>query len=399
MDSESLKIIESIFGEEGKLPIFDPKAYEAMPLSFWQNFKSELDYFYHKTNIPDLFYELKELVKAAGSFSEEEIVKLFMEPPAYAVTGMIGKERVYSRRNQLYFAESLILLRLSGAFLHKDPDVGYLKSESHFFLASAIEQKKYDEKFFRFIKRFFVVIDRYADQFTDLYDWMISILRDYLISKNYFRRLKSAERKVKKRFADYRRTLLRDKYQEYDSKISQEFFEKDPVLIEYPELMIDRINISVYSEEFMGYKDTVAGTVNVSPMEKDIETEQLMYAKRNLENEGYSDEEIESLFPIGLDKDFSFMENRSVLSGFKLKEKPKKIKDGNGSSLLWRTEGITYRFVYVHPSGFGPIRLDMYANMQRIIYNKIAMDCPEIIGAYNEELIEETNFIPLGFEK
>ncbi len=399
MDSESLKIIEELFGEEGKMPIKDPKTYEAMPLSFWTAVKRDLDIYKLKTNIPDLFFELKELVKKAGNLSEEDIIIMLLHPNPYTITSFLGKINVFSLRNPLYFAENIILTMMSGKLFDRDPDVTALRSESLLSISRSIEEKRYNEKFFKFIKRFFVVISRYAEHFTELFNWCIAVLKDYLYLKNYKTLVKTTEKKIRKRFADYRRNMLQKQYQEYDSKISEEFFEKDPVNIEYPELMIDRISIGVYSEEFMCYREDVTNQLSMSSMDKDIQTEQLMYTKMNLVQSGYTDEEIEVLFPIGLDKEFSFMENRSVLSGFKLKDKPKRIKDGAGFSYLWRTEGITYRFIYNHPSGYGPIRLDMYANMQRLVYNRIAENCAEIVEAYNEELIEETNFIPIGYEK
>jgi len=398
MDAESLAIIEELFGGEGKIPITDPRAYDAMPRSFWRDVKEDIDRYRYNTNIPDLFFELTQLVKATDLRDEEDVYRLLLNPLSYAIIGNVGKEKVFARRKMDFFAENLILIRLLD-FHHRDSDVATLKSCSHLMLVNAIEKSEYSEEFLKYVNRFFVVVGRYAGMFTELYYWMNSVLKDYLVSKNFSSRAKTAEKKVAQRFREYRRTHIRKQYQIYDSKISQDFFEKCPVDIEYPRLMIDRAHIRVHSPNYMCYLDDVAATVSRSPIKEDIHIEQMIYSKRILEGQGYSKDEIDSLFPVGLEKDFSFMENRSILSGYRLKDKPKWTRDGNGQAYLWRTEGVTYRFVYVHPSGNGPIRLDMIANVQRIVYNTIVEYCPEIVDAFNDELIEETNFIPLGFEE
>ena len=400
MHPEALKIIEEIFGEEGKIPIRDPKTFDAMPLSFWQTVKKLLDQYLITKNIPDLFLELKELVKVAGNmgFEDEEIYILFMNPPMLTVTGKLGKTKVFSRRNSLFFIESMISTRLM-KFSYKDRIAADFKGLSDMPLVHAVEKKQYDDRFFNYVKKFFALVNIHVEQFTELFNWMNAVLKDFLIMKGFPNRAINAEKKVTQRFREHRRQFLRDEYQKYDSEISHDFFVNDPVKIAYPQAMIDRILIRVYSPDYMAYNPTVAGVVVRNSIKEDVYVEQMMSSKRRYIEAGYTEDEIASIFPVGLDKEFSLRENRSVLSNFRLTGDPKVVKDGIGHAYLWRTEGITYRFVYEHPSGNGPMRLDMVANMQRIIYKKLAEDCKEIVEAFNNELIEETNFIPLGFEE
>jgi hypothetical protein len=98
--------------------------------------------------------------------------------------------------------------------------------------------------------------------------------------------------------------------------------------------------------------------------------------------------------PADLNEEYDFMKHRSILTDYNLTSVPKVYKD----SYLWETEGATYRFRNNPPKG-APVSLFIYANLQRIVYKKMKEDIPEVEEAFNNELLDENNFIPMGYEK
>jgi hypothetical protein len=135
-----------------------------------------------------------------------------------------------------------------------------------------------------------------------------------------------------------------------------------------------------------------------SAFAKDVVWESLMYRKYALRDAGYTEKDIEDYsyhnLPAVIDDEFDFMKHRSILPNFKLTEKPKLSKD----AYWWREEGIVYKFKFDKHSG-APISMFLLANMQRLVYWKLKEKYPEIEDAFNEELLEETNFIPMGWEE
>ena len=153
-----------------------------------------------------------------------------------------------------------------------------------------------------------------------------------------------------------------------------------------------------YSPQFMSHDRDVKDVIDKNRVSYETNIERLMFDKRQLEAAGYSKEEIESLMPEDLEERFSFMENRSITDGFNLQNKPTEHRDGSGKMLIWKTEGAVYRLRH-NPPGGAPISLTGFYNVQRIVYKMLVQKYPEIQKAYDDELLEETNFIPLGFEE
>ncbi|MDY0292547.1 MAG: hypothetical protein RBR02_09465 [Desulfuromonadaceae bacterium] len=244
----------------------------------------------------------------------------------------------------------------------------------------------------------FSIIFKEAEFYSDLFPWLNNVLKIYLKKHKFNQRPNDLVQNVRNLYSYHKRTVLRDEYRKYDSEISRDFYIEDPLNIEYPVLMLDRVSIFVYSTDLMSYMKDVQSAIEKSTMSKDILTEQLVYDKRQMQEEGYSEEEIESLMPEDIDERFSFIENRSILNGFKLQRKPIEYNDGSGKMLLWHTDGATYRYRH-NPPGGAPISLAGFYNIQRIVYNMLLEKYPEIEDVYDEELIEETNFIPVGYEK
>ncbi|WNY25166.1 hypothetical protein [Methanolapillus millepedarum] len=395
MDVDSnLHIINSLFGEPGKVPVRDPRCFDNIPPWFWVNIQKNVERYEIEKFIPGLFNRFYEIVCFNFDMCKEDIISLFLQPPKLTVTSKIGKIKVYSYRKCLYFAEALVLVKYDSR-LPETKEVAHLKSWS-FNIMRMIETQDFNDQFVRFVDSFFSIIKAHPIYFTDVYKWMTKVLTDFLISRKYERTVKATEKKERDLFSNYKRQVVRDEYLKYDSRISVEFFNENPAEIEPPKLMLDRVMVSVHSKKFMSYSRDVKTVIETSTMESDILTEKMMLMKQKMIEDNYSSIEVQNAMPDDLDSKFSFMENRSILAGFPLSGVPVKRKDGDGYAYWWKTDGVTYRLRYDPPAG-APISLFMIVNVQRIAHKMLAQICPEYEIAYKEEFLEESNFIPTTY--
>jgi hypothetical protein len=400
MDSESLRIIETYFKDVELIPLVDPLCYESMPSSFWIDLGKTIELYRIKRHVPEVFDSLFSLAKTKTS--TQTIFDFLFHPEQFDLPPEFNAEYF---REIFTFSEAdneiaksgkasdlIDLISLKFGKMVTIEEITENNYEGLFKLSARIQNG--DEV----ADDFFQILKNHPEFYSGVFSWMSEALKIYLKSVKFGKRAARDVGRVNARYNWFKRTELRKAYKEYDDKISKKFYEENPVCLDYPNpMMLDRIAVFVYSTDLMSYMGDVKDAIENSKVSSEIVTEQLMYDKIQMQEEGYSEEEIESLLPDDLDLRFSFMETRSILSGFKLQRKPKEYRDGSGSMLLWHTDGATYRYRHNPPKG-APISLAGFYNMQRLVYNMLLQDHPEIEKAYNEEFIEESNFIPFGYE-
>lgn len=328
-------IIEKLFGDESKIPIADVKSYE-LPTSFWRSTESVFeDHKQNKYDI-DLFNRFQEDICVFDSFLEDAPIP-FSE--------LLGKHLGITEKESI--------------------EQYYSKPED---------------------------IERLAE-FND-------IICDYYRKNGHRIKIDKFLKNEKSKFSNFKREFVRDQYLEWDTLLTDDFYKNDSEHIEYPALMIDRISLQVYSKEYLTFKSNVKKAIRntMHRFQHEVEIERYMRHKNELSNKGYSIEDIEdyaySCLPADLEEEYDFMKHRSILPDYNLTSVPKAYKD----SYLWETEGVTYRFRNNPPKG-APVSLFIYANLQRIVYKKMKEDIPEVEEAFNNELLDENNFIPIGYEK
>lgn len=221
-----------------------------------------------------------------------------------------------------------------------------------------------------------------------------------LIEADRFRRNQRQRRSME------RRKIVRDSYKLYYQEVVSNKFKRDFKTLDFPKTMVDRCNFTVYSPDYFTYMKDVEERLKDSVFHKHIETDRAMYTRQQLDDAGYSADEIAMYLPTDLDTQFDFIKNRSILSIFKeddpdnpgerrctLTNKPKKTRDGSGYSYIWREDGITYRFAYKPPKG-RPVALMVYLNMQERVWKHIKERHPEYIDIYDKQFLKDSNFIP-----
>ncbi len=329
------KIIDELFRDESKIPIADVKSYE-LPTSFWRSIESAIkDYKQSKYDI-DLFDRFQEDICLF-----DYILKDGPTPFCELVRRHLG----------LTEKESI----------------------DHYYSNPGS-------------------IDRLSE-FNDK-------ICDYYRENGYRIRIDRFLKNENSKFSNFKREFVRDQYLEWDTLLMDDFYKQDSEHIEYPTLMVDRISLQVYSKDYLTFKGDVKKVIKTTAprFQKEVLVERLMRHKQELSNKGYDIEDIEDyveqFLPTNLDEEYDFMKHRSILPDYSLTSIPKSYKD----SYLWETEGITYRFRNNPPKG-APVSLFIYANMQRIVYKKMKEDIPEVEEAFNNELLDENNFIPIGYEK
>ncbi len=388
MDAESKRIIETYFKEPGLLPLADPRCFENVPVYVWKDIEKQIENYNTKTFIPGVFYTLYDLVTSSKLLSKNEVYELFLHPQTLQTDKISDSD---------FFLKTLIGTQYEKG-LTETPAVRDLKTASFLKLSKAYENQNYDDEALRFVEKFMGVLKEQPVLFTNLFLWMTDVLTLFLNKNKFGKRAKDAISVKKSDFSYQKRKFLRLAYKSYDAEISRKFFRENPIGIDYPSvLMLDRVSIMVYSSDFFSFREDVRNVISQNTVAEETTIERLMFDKLKMIDEGYSTEEIDSLLPEDIDEKFSFMEHRSILKGFKLQRKPKVYRDGSGHMLLWYTDGATYRFRFDPPGG-APVSLAGMYNVQRIVYDMLIQNNPEIEKAYNEELIAETNFIPIGYE-
>ena len=217
-------------------------------------------------------------------------------------------------------------------------------------------------------------------------------------------------RNQRQRFSMKKREIVRYSYNDYYENLVAESFAQYWKDIVFPGLMLDRVNINAFCVDYFSYKSDVKSILRDTQLNEDfakfIETDRAMYTREQLSAAGYSSEEMAMYLPTDLDKQFDFMDNRSILSVFTeddpeqpgekrccITNKPKIARDGSGYSYIWREEGITYRFTYLPPKG-RPVALLAYLNMQEIVWKHIREKHPEFVYLYDKQFLKDSNFIP-----
>ncbi|WP_340819059.1 hypothetical protein [Methanolobus sp. WCC4] len=200
-------------------------------------------------------------------------------------------------------------------------------------------------------------------------------------------------RNHRQRLAMKRRDIIRTNYIEYEEARTALAFQSVWKEFDFPDLMLDRVEIMVFSEEYFTFKKDVQKIIEDSKFSFSIDIDRAEYTRRDYLDAGYSPEEVDMYCPVNLDEQFDFVKNRSVLSLCSLTSKPKKTRDGSGWSYVWREEGAIYRYNYRPPKG-RPVSLMMHVNMQRSVWLEIVKDHPEYADLYDAEFLKESNFIP-----
>ena len=346
MDADSLRIIETYFKDETLLPLVDAKGYNNIPNSFWKDIEKQIKTYDQKHYTPQVFFSLFELV-TSELISPEEVITLFSQ------------------------------------IKNKPEELADLKTNKTQTKLSA--------------ERFLKTLKENPESFTNLFLWMTDVLKAFLKENHYGHTASRTISEHNQAYAYFKRRTLRLAYGEYDADLSKKFYEENPIGIKYPIQMLDRVLVMAYSTDFLTFKPNVKATIAENTISEDTAIERLMYDKQKMIEEGFSFEEIDRLMPEDIDEKFSLMETRSISAAFNLKRKAKECQDGSGKALMWHTEGATYRLRYNPPKG-APISLAVIYNVQRIVYNMMIQKYPEVEEAYKNELLEETNFIPLGYE-
>jgi hypothetical protein len=329
------EIIDHLFGDESKIPISDIRAYQ-LPTSFWLSIKSIIKDYKQNKYAVDLF----------NRFIDQFILlDTIIEDGPHIIYDILGEHLGMSEKEQV---------------------IHYSNNPELIHNLNGLNDK---------------LCDHYRENGS-------IVLVDQFIKME------------KSKFSNFKRELIREQYLEWDTLLTDDFYNNDSDFIEYPTLMINRVSLQVYSKDFLMYKGDVRKVVKdaSSTFAKEAIVESLMYQKHALSKMSYDQDDIDDYaiqcLPANLDDEYSFIEHRSILSDYNVTSKPKIFKD----SYLWKKEGITYRFRHNPPKG-APISLFIFANLQRIVYNKMKEDIPEVEKTFDHELLDENNFIPMGYEK
>ena len=237
-----------------------------------------------------------------------------------------------------------------------------------------------------------------------LYSFYVDYSKDG-ISHPYRIAVKIERRKEQQKFSQYKRDTTRKKYIEWDSRLTDRFF-READFIQYPDLMLDRIVLQVYSEEFMTWKKDINKKVSSGRVDflKDAVAESRNYDISLLKKEfGKTDtDEYQKLFRNDYDSRFDLMETRSITQSLQLANQPKvinKTKSGGSLSYYFYEDGCTYWFIASPATKGGPLSLMVSANMLIRVFKKLSEIHPKIIIDYEEEFLKDPNFIPMGWEK
>jgi hypothetical protein len=336
----TLQIINELFGDEDRIPVFDRTAFQPRE-ELWQGIKVDIEE-YENTTLQ--FTTLKRLHELALEMQ-------FLDP-------FLSEIRKYFNNGKLSFDapdNSLDAAPTENIF-------EYLQSED-------IDLKSFIAHCYDFFRNNGLSID-----------------------------VDRIEQRHKSRFSMQKRKIVRNTYIEHEEQETSKSFIEKGHQIDYPLLMLDRVVVFRHSKDHLSYNKEVRDVLKDNSFGFEIDVEGSQYTRRMMSEAGYSDAELDMYCPVNLADQFNLIKNRSILENYVITSKPKKARDGSGWSLLWKTEGITYRFNYQPPKG-RPVSLLAHANMQRLVWAAILKDHPEFEEIYNEEFLAEPNFIPLGLEE
>jgi hypothetical protein len=240
------------------------------------------------------------------------------------------------------------------------------------------------------------LLDRRELDEYDLVDLNDRLL-DHFAENGLAIEIDNIRRQRTQRFSMKRKDIIRANYREFEEARTALDFQQRKDSIDFPVLMLDRVELMIYSDEYMSYKKDVRAILEDSKFSFYVDIERAEYTRRDYLDAGYTAEEIDMYCPVNLDEQFSMIKNRSVLSNCQVTGKPKKVRDGSGWSMVWREDGVLYRFNYMPPAGRS-VSLMLQLNMQRRVWKAILADHPGLDGVFNNEFLKESNFTPIGHE-